>query len=67
MQNSFRAVRVRAGLEWCVVLTTHEGTDHEVGGFKSAEEARSWAERETGLSVAPPHLVAANPPGKLAS
>ena len=56
MQMKFKAIRLKAGENWSVVLTTPEGEDHQIAGFATAEEARSWIERETGQSVAGPGL-----------
>jgi hypothetical protein len=51
MQTKFKTVRIKAGESWAVVLTTQEGYDHQISGFQTADEARSWAERETGQGV----------------
>jgi hypothetical protein len=51
MQTNFKTIRIKAGDSWAVVLTTHEGDDHQIGGFQTADEARLWAERETGQGV----------------
>jgi hypothetical protein len=52
MQTRFKAVTLRAGANWAVVLTTTEGDDHQIDGFATADDARRWAERETGQNVA---------------
>jgi hypothetical protein len=51
MQTTFKSVTLRAGTKWAVVLTTNEGDDHQIDGFATAEDARNWAERETGQSL----------------
>jgi hypothetical protein len=53
MQVRFKAVTLRAGANWAVVLTTNEGDDHQIDGFATAEDARTWAERETGQTLSP--------------
>ncbi len=51
MQTAFKAIRLRAGQTWAVVLTTQEGDDHQINGFGSAAEACAWIQRETGQTV----------------
>jgi hypothetical protein len=51
MQTTFKSVTLRVGATWAVVLTTNEGDDHQIDGFATAEDARSWAERETGQTL----------------
>ena len=55
MQMMFKAIQVRPGSSWVVVLTTPEGDSHEIDGFQTAADACGWIERETGQRVqAPP-------------
>jgi hypothetical protein len=51
MLVTFKAVTLRAGANWAVVLTTNEGDDHRIDGFETAEDARCWVERETGQTL----------------
>jgi hypothetical protein len=51
MQTFFKTIRLKAGANWTVVLTTPEGADHEIDGFQTVAHAQAWIARETGQSV----------------
>ena len=51
MNRLFKAISLKAGATWAVVLTTQEGADHEIDGFDSAAQARDWIEGETGRKL----------------
>ena len=48
MRSVFKAISLRAGTTWAVILTTQEGASHEINGFDSVFQARAWVEGETG-------------------
>ena len=51
LQSVFKAVSLKQGRSWAVILTTKEGADHEIDGFESAAAARAWIEGEIGQTL----------------